>query len=92
MLATRCPCGFEELADEQLIDHLLVMFEPADAIGTDGKAHEEMATRACSCGFSAISAQEMDKHFLVAFTPAGSVGSDGRTHQPSRVDRRRLPG
>lgn len=81
MLATRCACGFEELADEQVIDHLLAVLEPADAIGTDGNTHEEMADRACSCGFAAISRGEMDAHFLAAYTPADSVGNDGRTHQ-----------
>ena len=81
-LATQCACGFKELADEQVIDHLLAIFEPADAVGTDGKIHEGMAARACSCGFSAISGDEMDAHFLAAFTPADQVGRDGHTHEP----------
>jgi hypothetical protein len=51
-LATQCACGFEALADEQVIDHVLAVFEYADAVGTDGKTHEEMAKGACSCGFS----------------------------------------
>lgn len=82
MLAIRCACGFEELADEQVIDHLLAVFEPADAIGTGGEIHEEMAGRACSCGFLALSGDEMDAHFLAAFTPVGKVGRDGRAHEP----------
>jgi hypothetical protein len=81
-LATRCACGFKELADEQVIDHLFAAFEPADFVGTDGNIHEEMAVRVCSCGFSAISGAEMDAHFLAAFTPAGQVGRDGHTHEP----------
>jgi hypothetical protein len=81
-LATRCACGFEQLADEQLIDHILAAFEPADAVGTDGKVHEEMAGQTCSCGFSAVSGDEMEAHFLAVFTPAGSVGRDGRAHEP----------
>ena len=82
LLATQCACGFAELADEQVIDHVLAAFESADAVGADSKIHEEMAARACSCGFSAISCAEMDAHFLAAFTPAGHVGRDGRTHEP----------
>jgi hypothetical protein len=81
-LATRCACGFEALADEQVIDHVLAVFESADAVGADGKPHEEMKERACSCGFSAISSGEMDAHFLAAFTPVGQAGRDGRTHEP----------
>jgi hypothetical protein len=82
MLATRCACGFEELADEQVIDHLLAVFEPTGAIGTGGEIHEEMAGRACSCGFPALSGDEMDAHFLAVFTPVGKVGRDGRAHEP----------
>jgi hypothetical protein len=84
MLAMRCACGFEELADEQLIDHLLAVFEPADAVGTNGEIHEEMVGRACSCGFFAISGSEMDTHFLAVFTPVGLAGRDGRTHESPR--------
>jgi hypothetical protein len=80
-LATQCACGFEELADEQVVDHLLAVLEPADAIGTDGKIHEEMANLVCSCGIASISGDGMDAHFLVAYTPADSVGNDGRTHE-----------
>jgi hypothetical protein len=82
MLATHCACGFEELAEEQVIDHLLAAFEPVNDVGADGKVHEEMDSRTCSCGFSAISGNAMDAHFLAAFTPADRVGSDGRRHEP----------
>jgi hypothetical protein len=82
MLARRCACGFEELADEQVVDHFLATFEPADAIGIDGNVHEEITGRACSCGFTAISGDEMDAHFLALFTPVDSVGHDGRAHEP----------
>lgn len=81
MLATRCVCGFERLADEEVIDHLLAAFEPTDAIGNDGQAHEEMTGHACSCGFQAILGEELDTHFLAAFTAADAVGSDGRRHE-----------
>jgi len=80
MLATRCACGFEALPDEQVIDHLLAIFDPADAIGTDGEIHEEMASLACSCGITSVSSEEMDAHFLAVFTPVGPVG---RAHEPA---------
>ncbi len=82
MLAMRCACGFERLEDEQLIDHLLAVFEPDDSTGTDGLVHLEMAKRACSCGFRAASSDELDSHFLSAFTSADRLGRDGRKHEP----------
>jgi triosephosphate isomerase len=81
-LATQCACGFEALADEQVIDHILAIFEPPGAIGTDGKMHEEMVSRVCSCGIASISGDEMGAHFLAVFIPAHSVGRDGRRHEP----------
>jgi hypothetical protein len=82
VLATRCACGFEELADEQLIDHLLSVFEPEGAIGTDGDINLELTSLACSCGLSFPSVEQFDAHFLARFTPASSVGRDGQRHQP----------
>jgi hypothetical protein len=84
MLAIRCACGFERLQDEQLVDHLLVIFESEDSTGTDGIIHLEMAGRACSCGFQAASGVDLDRHFLEVFTPAGQAGPDGRKHEPAR--------
>ena len=84
VLATRCTCGFEALADEAVNDHLQAVFEPEDSAGTDGQAHLEQAPLACSCGFSTASAAELDAHFLAVFTPADSVGSDGRKHAALR--------
>jgi hypothetical protein len=83
MRATRCACGFERLADEEVIDHLLALFDPADSRGTDGREHEERQGRTCSCGFAGATGEELDEHFLEAFTPAGSVGRDGREHEPA---------
>ena len=81
MLATRCACGFERLADEEVSDHLLAVFEPGDSVGTDGQVHQERDLRACSCGFSAASGEELDAHFLAVFTPADAVGRDGKEHR-----------
>ena len=83
MLATRCACGFGRLADEEVSDHLLAIFDPPDSTGADGLVHLELARLACSCGFQAASPAELDRHFLAAFTPVGSVGHDGRRHEPA---------
>jgi hypothetical protein len=82
MIAARCSCGFTELADEELNDHLLHVFEPDDHIGNDGLAHEERDPLACLCGLAAITPEELDAHFLKAFTPDDAIGSDGRRHDP----------
>ena len=81
MLATRCACGFERLEDEQLIDHLLAVFEPDDSTGTDGLVHLEMAKLACSCGYQTASSDELNSHFLEVFRRTNQFGRDGRKHE-----------
>jgi hypothetical protein len=80
--ASQCACGFGRLADEEVIDHILAAFEPADSRGTDGQVHEEWQDGTCSCGFTGASADELDEHFLAVFTPPGSLARDGRRHAP----------
>jgi hypothetical protein len=82
MTAARCACGFTELEDEELIDHLLHVFEPDDRMGNDGLAHEEREPLACACGLSVVAPEELDYHFLKVFTPSDGIGSDGRRHEP----------
>jgi hypothetical protein len=84
MTATKCSCGFTELADETITDHLLVAFEPDDRTGTDGQVHEEGGPLTCACGFAAATGDDLDEHFLKAFTPAGAIGRDG--HRPEAID------
>jgi hypothetical protein len=79
--AVQCLCGFTELADEEITDHLELVFEPGDLTGSDGRVHEETGSLACSCGLAAITSEGLDRHFLAVFTPAGAVGPDGRVHQ-----------
>jgi hypothetical protein len=79
--AVRCLCGFTELADEGITDHLELVFEPGDLTGNDGRVHEETGRLACSCGLAAITSEELDDHFLAVFTPADAVGLDGRPHR-----------
>jgi hypothetical protein len=83
-LATRCACGFGRLEDEEVIDHLLAVFDPDDSRGADGKVHLEDYHRVCSCGFTGASAGELDAHFLAVFMPADPVDRDGVRHRPAR--------
>jgi hypothetical protein len=81
--ATRCTCGFARLEDEEVIDHLLAVFEPEDSFGIDGRVHMEMASLTCSCGFKTILGDDLDYHFLVIFTPPDQRGYDGHRHEPA---------
>jgi hypothetical protein len=80
MIAAGCSCGFTELADEELTDHLQQAFEPDDHRGNDGLVHEEGAPLTCLCGLSAITPEELDTHFLKVFTPDDAIGRDGHKH------------
>jgi hypothetical protein len=81
MSAARCICGFTELADEELIDHLLLVFERDDRVGNDGLVHEERELRTCACGLAAITSEEFDAHLLKVFTPDDAIGNDGQWHE-----------
>jgi hypothetical protein len=83
MNAAHCTCGFTELADEEITDHLLLAFEPHDSTGNDGQVHEERQHLHCACGLAAITSEELDAHLLAAFTPHDATGSDGRRHAPA---------
>jgi len=81
MALADCVCGFTELADEEMTDHLELVFESADLTGNDGQVHQETSSLTCSCGLTAITTDELDIHFLAVFTPADAVGRDGRKHE-----------
>jgi serine/threonine-protein kinase RsbW len=81
MTATSCTCGFTELADEAMIDHLLHVFEPDDHIGNDGLAHEERQPLTCACGRTASTPEDLDAHFAKVFTPDDAKGRDGHRHE-----------
>jgi hypothetical protein len=83
-VATLCSCGFERLEDEEVSDHLLVVFVPEDGRGHDGRVHEEGDLRVCSCSFSAASGAELDEHFLAVFMPEDGTDRDGGRHSPVR--------
>jgi len=82
LLAVGCSCGFTELADEELTDHLEQVFEPNDRRGNDGLVHEEGIPLTCLCGLWVIMPEELDVHFLKVFTPADAIGRDGHKHSP----------
>jgi hypothetical protein len=81
MIVVQCSCGFRELEDEEITDHLHRVFESADLVGNDGQAHEERTSLTCACGFAAITAEELDDHLLKAFMPDDAIGRDGRKHE-----------
>jgi hypothetical protein len=81
VIAAQCSCGFTELADEEIIDHLELLFEPDDLRGNDGQVHEETGGLTCSCGLAAVTTEELDRHFLGLFMPADAIGRDGRRHE-----------
>jgi hypothetical protein len=80
MTGTRCSCGFAELGDETIADHLHLVFTPDDMRGKDGLVHEEGQRLACLCGFTARTPDELGEHFLTAFTPDDAIGRDGKAH------------
>jgi hypothetical protein len=86
MTAMQCSCGFTELADEDITDHLLLAFEPPDLRGNDGRVHAEGKLLTCLCGLTALTVGELDQHFLQAFTPQHAIGRDGQRHQASHLN------
>jgi hypothetical protein len=80
MVILQCLCGFTELADESLTDHLHRVFAPQNGIGRDGEVHDEASDCACLCGLRTDTAVELDEHFLAVFTPDDAIGDDGQQH------------
>jgi anti-sigma regulatory factor (Ser/Thr protein kinase) len=85
-IAVSCSCGFTELADETIIDHLLQVFEPADLRGNDGQVHQERDKLTCACGLTAITPDELDHHLLKSWTPANATARDGQQHEARGAD------
>jgi hypothetical protein len=81
MTVSRCSCGFTELDDETMTDHLLGAFIPEDGIAGDGVLHEEgRSPHACLCGLAAATSEQLDQHYLAVFTPEDRTGLDGKVH------------
>lgn len=88
MVGAMCSCGFTEVADEAMTDHLLAAFTPGDSRGRDGNVHEEWrAPLSCSCGVATTTPARLDTHFLAMFTPDNAIGRDGKQHVPSSAGR-----
>jgi hypothetical protein len=83
MTTTQCACGFTELADEQISDHLALVFTPDDLIGIDGREHEELPGLACACGYVTGIPGELEGHLVQAFAPVNGIGLDGKRHAVS---------
>jgi hypothetical protein len=81
MIAPQCTCGFTELDDELITDHLHQVFEPPDRRGNDGLAHEETSRLTCACALLAGTVEDFDAHLLKVFTPGDAIGRDGKQHQ-----------
>jgi hypothetical protein len=81
----QCACRFTASNRDELADHILEAFSPADDIGTDGQVHAELAgrQRACACGFAAASPPGLDAHLLAMFATPDGVGLDGSKHSSS---------
>jgi hypothetical protein len=86
MMAVHCSCGFKELDDEAITDHLHQVFTPEDSRGNDGLVHMEGDRLTCVCGFTAITPEELDDHFLALFTPDDAIGRDGERHEACHDD------
>jgi hypothetical protein len=43
MARPQCSCGYASANADEFADHLLEMFTPDDAIGADGRVHDEIA-------------------------------------------------
>jgi hypothetical protein len=81
MPGAQCLCGFTELDDETIADHLAVAFTPDDSVGNDGMVHEELSGRACACGFASGSADDLEGHLLASFASGDGIGLDGKRHE-----------
>ena len=88
---TRCACGYQAADAEELGDHLMEMFTPADDRDASGTVHAEVSRdRAdftspyrCVCGHLETQTAGLDRHLLEVFSPADRIGLDGRVHAPA---------
>jgi hypothetical protein len=80
-----CRCSFETSDHDEFVDHVLEAFNGSDDIGTDGRAHAELAgeMRTCACGYVALSPLDLDRHLLGMFAPPSGIGTDGIQHTTS---------
>jgi len=87
MSSFHCSCGFAIDLAEEFGDHMHQVFARDDDIGTDGRAHRELADvdhndHVCACGYVATDAGDLDDHLLIVFITSDGVGNDGQEHIP----------
>jgi len=70
---------------DDFVDHVLEAFNARDDIGTDGRAHAELADEmyTCACGYVAPGWPDLDRHLLGMFAPSSGIGTDGIKHTTS---------
>jgi hypothetical protein len=87
MSAFHCSCGFATDGAESFGDHLGLVFDRDDDMGTDGGRHAEISPRGlpghlCVCGFASADAQEFNDHLLLIVMTTDGIGIDGERHVP----------
>ena len=87
----RCSCGYTAEDADDFRDHLLEVFTRKDAIGADGRAHDEIAagppgqrtrTLRCFCSYATREGPEFDDHVLAMFLTPDRIGIDESRHVP----------
>jgi hypothetical protein len=85
--AFHCSCSFATDEAESFGDHLGLVFDRDDDIGTDGNRHAEifhegLPGHLCVCGYASADPQEFNDHLLVIVLTADGIGIDGERHVP----------
>ena len=88
MSAFHCSCGFAIDLAAEFGDHMHQVFARDDDIGTDGRAHHEIADAdpiklVCACGFATREMTDFDDHLLIVFVTPDGIGNDGDKHVPA---------
>jgi hypothetical protein len=82
-----CSCGFAIDDAESFGDHLGLVFDRYDDLGTDGSKHAELVHAGapgylCACGFATADRADFNDHLLIVVIPPDAIGIDGDKHIP----------
>ena len=82
-----CSCGFAIDDAQSFGDHLGLVFDRDDDMGTDGSPHAEIIHESppgylCACGFTSADTADFNDHLLIVVIPADDIGIDGDKHIP----------
>jgi hypothetical protein len=88
-----CRCSFETSDHDEFVDHVLEAFNGSDDIGTDGRAHAELAgeMRTCACGYVALSPLDLDVTYSACsphLAASARMASSTRHHYQGARDER----